>query len=400
MPQFLYTARDVKGTRVKGKVEAKTRDVAANVLREKGLFIVSLQDHSESSFAALQAKFGGIKQDDIVNMTRQLATMINAGLPLIQSFTILESQATPALKKVLRMVIRDIEGGANLGNALKKHPNVFTRIYVSLVEAGEAAGALDKILNRLADTLEKQKEFRAKTKGALIYPGIVFAAMLIVMVVMMVFVIPQMTELYSDFGADLPVPTQILINMSDFMRNSWYVFVAAIAGAYVLFTMWVKTESGRFRFDKFKLKIPVMGPLQQKMLVTEFSRTMSLMITAGISLLQALEIVKTGLDNQLYRLAVEEASSDVEKGKSLSSSLEKQNIFPLLLPQMVAVGEETGQLDDLLTKLSVYYEAETEHAIKNLTTAMEPIIMVVLGVGVGFLIVAIIMPIYSLTSQF
>lgn len=400
MPQFLYTARDAKGTRVKGKVEAKNRDIAANVLREKGLFIVSLQDHSESSFAVLRAKFGGIKQDDIVNMTRQLATMINAGLPLIQSFTILESQATPALKKVLRMVIRDIEGGANLGNALKKHPSVFTRIYISLVEAGEAAGALDKILNRLADTLEKQKEFRAKTKGALIYPGIVFTAMLVVVVVMMVFVIPQMTELYSDFGADLPVPTQILINMSDFMRNSWYVFVAAIAGGFVLFNMWVKTEAGRFRFDRFKLKIPVMGPLQQKMLVTEFSRTMSLMITAGISLLQALEIVKTGLDNQLYRLAVEEASSDVEKGKSLSSSLEKQNIFPLLLPQMVAVGEETGQLDDLLTKLAVYYEAETEHAIKNLTTAMEPIIMVVLGVGVGFLIVAIIMPIYSLTSQF
>jgi type IV pilus assembly protein PilC len=393
MPQFLYTARDAKGHKVKGKVEAKSRDVAANVLREKKLFIISLQDHTESSFAALSAKIVGIKQDDIVNITRQLATMINAGLPLIQSFTILETQAKPALKKVLRMVIRDIESGSNLGTALKKHPTVFTRIYVSLVEAGEAAGALDKILNRLADTLEKQKEFRAKTKGALIYPGIVFAAMIIVMIVMLVFVIPQMTDLYADFGADLPMPTQILIGMSNFLRNSWYVFLGGIAGAYALLRAWKKTESGRFQYDKIMLKVPVMGQLRQKMLVTEFSRTMSLMITAGISLLHALEIVRTGLDNELYRRAVMVASEDVEKGKSLSSALERQNIFPILLPQMVAVGEETGQLDDLLTKLSVYYEAETEHAIKNLTTAMEPVIMVVLGVGVGFLIIAIIMPI-------
>lgn len=400
MPQYLYTARDVKNHRVKGKVEAKSRDVAANILREKQLFIVSLQDHNESSLTALRARFAGIKQDDIVNMTRQLATMINAGLPMIQSFTILESQSKPALKKVLRMVIRDIEGGANLGNSLKKHSDVFSSVYISLVEAGEAAGALDTILNRLADTLEKQKEFRAKTKGALIYPGIVFVAMLVVMVVMMIFVIPQMTELYQDFGADLPLPTQILINVSDFMRGSWYVMAGLLAAAFFVFRTWIQTERGRYQFDGLMLKVPVMGELRQKILVTEFSRTMALMITAGISLLQALEIVTNGLDNELYRTAVRNARSEVEKGRPLSASLERQNLFPLLLSQMVAVGEETGKLDDLLNKLAAYYESETEHAVKNLTTAMEPIIMVVLGLGVGFLIVAIIMPIYSLTSQF
>lgn len=400
MPQFLYTARDATGNKVKGKVEAKSREIAANILREKKLFIIGLEDHSESSFSAISARFVSIKQDDIVNITRQLATMINAGLPLIQSFTILESQAKPALKKVLRTVIRDIEGGANLGNALKKHSNVFSTVYISLVEAGEAAGALDTILNRLADTLEKQKEFRAKTKGALIYPGIVLTAMLLVMVIMMIFVIPQMTDLYADFGADLPLPTQILISSSNFLRTSWYVFLAAAGGGFFLFRTWVKTKMGKYQYHRFLLKMPVMGDLRQKILVTEFSRTLSLMASAGISLLQSLEIVTNGLDNVIYSSAVSAAREEVEKGRSLSSSLERQNVFPVLLPQMVAVGEETGQLDDLLTKLAVYYESETEHAIKNLTTAMEPLIMVVLGVGVGFLIVAIIMPIYSLTSQF
>lgn len=400
MQQFLYTARDAQGRKVKGKVEAKARDVAANVLREKGLFIVSLQDHTESSFSAISARFAKIKQDDIVNMTRQLATMINAGLPLIQALNILETQAKPSLKKVLRTVIRDIEGGSNLGNALRKHQDVFSTVYVSLVVAGEAAGAMDTILNRLADTLEKQKEFRAKTKGALIYPAIVFVAMIVVMVIMMIFVIPQMTDLYSDFGADLPLPTQILIGMSNFLRTKWYLFAALIAVGIFFFRLWVRTEMGKLQFHKFLLRMPVMGNLRQKMLVTEFSRTLSLMVSAGISLLQALEIVIEGLDNEIYKRAVQVARGDVEKGRPLSNALERQDVFPILLPQMVAVGEETGQLDDLLTKLAIYYESETEHAIKNLTTAMEPLIMIVLGIGVGFLIIAIIMPIYSLTSQF
>ncbi len=400
MPQFVYTARDPRGNKLKGKVEAKNREIAANILREKELFVISLQDHAEADLGMFQSFFSGIKTDDIVNMTRQLATMINAGLPLIQSFSILEAQSKPALQKVLRAIIRDIEGGTNLGSALRKHDAVFSRVYVSLVEAGEAAGALDKVLARLSDTLEKQKEFRAKTKGALIYPAIVFLAMIIVMVVMMIFVIPQMTELYTDFGADLPLATRMLMGMSDFMRRSWYVFIAlGVAGAFG-FRYWIRTERGRMQFDSLLLRLPVVGPLQQKMLVTEFSRTLSLMITAGISLLQALEIVETGLDNAIYRQAVQRASMDVEKGRPLSSSLEKQNLFPILLPQMVSVGEETGKLDDLLTKLSTYYESETEQAIKNLTTAMEPLIMVILGIGVGFLIVAIIMPIYNLTSQF
>lgn len=400
MPQFVYNARDAAGKKVKGKVEAKSKDVAASILRTRGFFIISLSDHNEGTFAELQAMTSKVSKDDVVNLTRQLATMINAGLPLIQALTILEAQAKPAMRKVVRSIQRDIEGGSNLGESLGKHPKVFDTVFVALVRAGEAAGALDTILNRLADTLEKQKEFRAKTKGALIYPGIVFTAMMVIMVVMMIFVIPKMASLYEDFDSELPVMTQMLINFSNFMSSKWYIIAGFVFLIYFVIRSWRKTPSGLYQYDKILLRLPVMGPLRQKILVTEFSRTLSLMIATGISLLQALDIVVGGLDNEVYRQAVVEARQDVEKGRPLSRSLEKQVLFPLLLPQMVAVGEETGQLDDVLEKLAKYYESETETAIKGLTTAIEPLIMVVLGVGVGFLIIAIIMPIYNLTSQF
>lgn len=400
MPQFVYAGRDQAGKKVKGKVEAKTKEIAATILRQKGFFIVSITDSSESVFNELQAATSKVKKDDVVNFTRQLATMINAGLPMIQAFAILDAQAKPAMKKVIKRLQRDIEGGANLGDSLAKQGETFDTVYIALVKAGEAAGALDTILNRLADTLEKQKEFRAKTKGALIYPGIVFTAMIAVMLIMMIFVVPKMTELYSDFDADLPGATQFLIDFSNFLRNQWYIMAGAIFLIWFLLRSWKKTNQGRYEWDKMMLRVPVFGQLRQKILVTEFSRTLSLMISAGISLLQALDIVKEGLDNEVYRQAVVQAKLDVEKGKQLSKSLDKQGLFPLLLPQMVLVGEETGQLDDVLTKLAKYYESETETAIKGLTTAIEPMIMVVLGLGVGFLIIAIVMPIYNLTSQF
>lgn len=400
MAQFIYTARDTRGRKVKGKVEAKDKQVASSILREKGLFIVGLRDHNESALTEFQAQLSRVTQDDIVNFTRQLATMINAGLPLIQAFGILQDQSKPAMEKVIRQLAREIEGGSNLGVALAKQDKVFSKVYVSLVQAGEAAGALDTILNRLADTLEKQKEFRSKTKGALIYPGIVLTAMIVVIIVMMVFVVPKMTELYADFGADLPFATQALIDMSNLLRNQWYVPLGLVFVAGVLFRGWRRTPQGALQFDKLMLRVPVMGKLRHKILVTEFSRTMSLMISAGISLLEALDIVVGGLDNLVYSKAVQNARMGVEKGRPLSAALDKEEIFPPLLPQMVAVGEETGQLDDVLKKLSTYYESETEHAIKGLTTAIEPLIMVVLGLGVGFLIVAIVMPIYNLTSQF
>jgi len=400
MMRFTYQARDSQGRRLNGKVEAKTKEAAAAILREKQLLIVSLHEQSEGTIDEVLALFAKVKTDDIVTFTRQLATMINAGLPLLKAFAILEGQAKPAMRKIIRGLTRSIEGGSNLGDSLTKQKDVFSPIYISLVQAGEAAGALDTTLVRLADSLEKQKEFRAKTKGAMVYPVIVLIAMVVVIIIMMVFVVPQMTELYTDFGADLPFATQLLIDMSNFFRNQWYILIGIVVTSGYIFRRWISTKVGRRQWDSLMLRLPIFGKLRQQTVLAEFTRTLSLMLGSGISLLEALQIITVGVNNVIYQSALIEARSDVEKGKTLSNSLIHQGVFPDLLPQMVAVGEETGRMDDVLAKVATYYEQESEQAIKVMTTALEPMIMVVLGVGVGFLLVAIVMPIYNLTSQF
>ncbi len=400
MALFAYTAKNNHGEHVKGKVEAQTKAQAVAALRGRELLVINVHPVSEESFAAIKSIMFGIKADDVVNLTRQMSTMITAGLPLTQALSILEQQGKPALLKVIGQVKADIEGGSTFAASLAKHPTVFSRVYIQLVRAGETGGVLDEVLLRLADNMEKDKEFRAKTKGALIYPVIVLIAMVVVAMVMMIFVIPKLTEMYKDFGADLPLATQILIDISSFTANFWWVLVAAAVGAGMFVRSWGKTRPGQLAIDSMLLKMPVFGTLRQKAVLTELSRTLALLLSAGISLLQALEIVSEAANNILYRDALGTIAKQVEKGISLAQAVSAHPIFPPLLYQMISVGEETGKLDDVLLKLSTYYQSESEHAIKNLTTALEPIIMIVLGVGVGLMVVAIIMPIYNLTSQF
>ena len=400
MPLFNYKAKNEHGETVKGKVEAQNAAQAASVLRARNLLVIQVVASNEASPLSLQVLFGGVKQDDVVNMTRQLSTMITAGLPLTQGLSILEQQSKPALSKLLGELKTAIEGGSTFADALSKHEKVFSRVYIQLVRAGEAGGVLDEVLQRLAENMEKDKEFRSKTKGALIYPIIVVIAMFVVALVMMIFVIPKLTEMYTDFGADLPLATQILIDVSTIVSRFWWILGLMAAGGYSLFVSWGKTHPGRVAIDTFVLKIPIFGELQKKVIITEFARTLSLLLGAGISLLQALDIVSQAVSNIVYREALEEASQQVEKGISLAQAIGKYEMFPPLLSQMIAVGEETGKLDEVLLKLSVYFQSESEHAIKNMTTAIEPLIMVVLGLGVGLMVIAIIMPIYNLTSQF
>ncbi|HYD34563.1 MAG TPA: type II secretion system F family protein [Vitreimonas sp.] len=400
MPIYNYHAKNEHGEPVKGKVEAPSSAQAAATLRARNLLVIKVTPVNEGSFVALQTMLTGIKHDDVVNMTRQLSTMITAGLPLTQGLSILEQQSKPALAKLLGELKTAIEGGSTFAQALEKHPKTFSRVYIQLIRAGEAGGVLDDVLERLAENMEKDKEFRAKTKGALIYPVIVVIAMIVVAFVMMIFVIPKLTEMYKDFGAELPLATQLLIDTSNFTANFWWVILLAAAGGYSLFTSWGKTHSGRVAIDGLLLKMPIFGELRQKVILTEFARTLSLLLGSGISLLQALDIVSQAVTNIIYREALEEASQQVEKGISLAQAIGKYEMFPPLLSQMIAVGEETGKLDEVLLKLSVYFQSESEHAIKNMTTALEPMIMIVLGVGVGIMVIAIIMPIYNLTSQF
>jgi len=400
MPIFLYKVQTPNGERIKGRMEAANAAQAAAMLKEKELFIISLENGYSSFLGDVGAIMDRVKSADLVNFTRQLATMITSGLTLTESFGILQQQSRPAMQKIITLLLRDVESGTSFGDALAKHPKVFSKVYIALVRSGEAAGMLDKVLNRLADNVEKQYEFQAKTKGALVYPAIVMAGMVIVAFVMMVFVIPKLTSMYDDFGAELPLVTRILIAVSNFSAKYWFIVVFGAAASLYGLGAWKKTEFGRRQWDKFLIKIPVFGNIRIQTMMAEFTRTISLLLGAGVSLLSTLQIVSDSLDNVLFKDALTEVADDVEKGTSLAEAMAKHDLFPVLVSQMAAVGEETGKLDEVLIKVSNYFESESEHAIKNMSTALEPLIMVVLGIGVGFLIIAIVMPIYNLTSQF
>lgn len=400
MQRFRFKARSRDGVQRKGIVEAQSLQNAAEVLRGQKLVIVELHEVSETGGGLLSLGQNKVKFDDIVNFTRQLSTMISAGLPLTDALSILQVQVPPALTKVVVEVLREIEGGSSFADALKSHDDTFSRVYIALVAAGEAAGVLDTILARLADNLEKQREFRAKTKGALIYPVIVLVGMAVVGIVMMVFVLPKLTVMYEDFNADLPLVTKILMGVSGFMAKTWYLMVVIVFGGLYGLRIWRKTKSGALTYDKLMLKLPIFGKIKAMVMMAEFARTLALLASAGVSLVEGLSIVREVMDSEVLRQDLKKVERDVERGNSLAASLAKHEAFPMLVPQMVSVGEQTGKLDEVLNRVAGYFETESEHAIKNLSTAMEPIIMVVLGLGVGFMIVAIVVPIYNLTSTF
>lgn len=400
MPYFRYKAKNEHAETVKGKVEAKNQQQAVSALRSRNLFVISLTAQNEEGLSSLSNLLFGVNGDDIVNFTRQLSTMVTAGLSLANSLSILEQQGKPAVVKLVGELLRDIEGGQSFAQALEKHPKEFSSVYVQLIKAGEAAGVLDNILERLSENLEKNKEFRAKTKGAMIYPIIVIIAMIAVAGIMMVFVIPKLTEMYTDFGAELPFATQMLIDISSFFATFWWMILIALVGTVVGLKQYAQTKNGAITVGSFLLKIPLYGILRKKIILTEFARTLGLLLSAGISMIQALTIVSQVSGSILYKIALDSATKQVEKGTSLADAIQDKDLFPPIMGQMIAVGEETGKLDEVLTKLSLYFQAESEQSIKNLTTAIEPIIMIVLGIGVALMVIAIIMPIYNLTSQF
>lgn len=400
MEQFAYKAKSAEGKLVKGKVESRDIQQAAAVLRERDLVVVNLKPvRRELKLDFLTAMLRRVKFVDVVNTTRQLSTMIAAGLPLTDALSLLEAQAAPALQAVISEVLRDVEGGKPLGEALDKHPRVFNTVYVSLVRAGEAAGKLDEMLMRLADNLEKEREFRSKTRGALIYPIIVMIGMVIVTLIMMFFVVPQMTEIYEDFGADLPFSTQLLVGMSKFLVSFWYIGLIGFFVSGWVFRAWRATPVGRRTIDAIIFRIPIYGNLRKEILMAELCRTLGLLVGAGVSIVDGLSIVADTMQNVIYADSIKETAKRVEKGVAVAAVIASFEHFPPILSQMLAVGEETGKVDEVLLKLAVYFETESEHLVKGLTTAIEPLIMVVLGIGVGFLVMSIIMPIYNLTSQ-
>ncbi len=402
MPLFTYKATNADGKQASGTVEAPTEGIAAKLLREKQYFVTSLrQKKGDLTSLSFFARFKKVGQGDVANFTEQLATMVVAGLNLPDALGILKAQTT---NKVFAQIIADVEhqiiGGANLADSLGKYPDTFPPIYIALIRAGESSGTLDQVLTRLAETLAAQREFASKVKGAMIYPVIIVIGMTGVVFVMMTVVVPKLTDLYKDFNIDLPASTKFLITMSTFFVHYWWLMIGLMVGGTILFNKWKKTPLGERVVDTVQLRIPLMGDLQKKVLLVEFTRTLAMLITSGIHILNGLAILRDSLGNVLYRNAIDEISKKVEKGFPLGDTFAAYPIFPPIVSQMIKVGEETGKLDDTLNKLSKYFQTESEHLVAGLTTAIEPIIMVVLGVGVGFIVISVITPIYNLTSQF
>lgn len=400
MPIFKYVAHNQHGEKMNGKVEAPSQSQAAVILRERNLFLIDLKPVGSGTFLGISLTIETIRFADLVNFTRQLSTMITAGLTLIEGLSILNQQAKGPMKKMVDEVLREIEGGGSFAKALESQGNTFSKVYIQLVKAGETAGVLDEVLERLAETMEKQKEFASKTKGALIYPTIVIIVMAIVGFIMMVFVVPKLTQMYKDLGATLPLTTQVLIGISNLCVNYWWAIIGGVIAGGVAFQSWRKVPRNQLALDNLQLKLPILGVLRQKIILTEFCRTMGLLLGAGISVLQSLEILMGALGNKVYEADLKQSRDEVEKGVALSQSIGRFPVFPPILSQMIKVGEETGKLDEVLLKLSVYFEAESEQAVKNMTSAMEPAIMVVLGLGVGLMVMAIILPIYNITASF
>ncbi len=398
--KYKYKAVTDAGKYVNGEIDAVDMRVAASMVREQKMTPISVTPKNEAfDLSAISGKFGGVTTTEVTNFTRQFSTMITAGLPLTDALNLLKLQSAPKFSAVIGAILLDVQGGVSLSESMGKHMDVFSKVYVALVKAGESAGVMDTILNRLADSMEKSREFGAKVKGALVYPVIVIVGMILVMVVMMIGVVPKLSTLYVQFNAELPLSTQIVVGLSNFMVHFWWLAALILVGLFFVLRAYIGTSVGRKNFDSFLYKIPIAGPLMQEVMLTELTRTTSLLVGAGVSIVDALNIVAGALGNVIMEAEVRRIARQVEKGFPVSVSFTESGRFPPIVGQMVAVGEETGKMDEVLAKLSHYYETDAEEKIKGLTTAIEPIIIVVLGGAVGFLVFSIIMPIYNITNK-
>ncbi len=401
MKRFTYKAKDKSGTVITGEVEASSAQIAAKLVRTRGLVVITIIPRREGLLTLIKKFRERITLGDVATFTRQLATMVNAGLPITEALLILRSQSKGSLQKVGAQILSDVEGGESLSTSLSRHPKVFNPTYIALVKSGEVGGVMDEVLVRLADNLEKQQEFKGKVKGALIYPAIIVVGMFVVGLVMMIFVIPRLTSLYGEFNAQLPTATKILIGVSNIFIKAWPLVLITLVVGFWGFSAYRKTPAGRRRTDELLFKLPIIGDLQREVMLTELTRTLSLMVGAGVSILEALNITAGVMGNVLISDALKDAAKQVEKGFPIAYAFSKHpEAFPYILSQMVAVGEETGKMEEVLAKVSHVFEVESDQKVKGLTSAVEPLVMIFLGLGVGFLVIAIILPIYNLTSQF
>lgn len=395
MAVFVWEGRLANGSIRKGEIEAENKAAAGMILKRQKILPTKIKSKPKQ-ITIFQQK---IKTKDIVIFTRQFSTMINAGLPLVQCLDILSSQQpNPTFKKVLAQIKQDVEGGSTFADALARHPKVFDNLYVNLVAAGELGGVLDTVLNRLAVYMEKNEALKNKVKSAMTYPIIVLCVAFGVVAVLMIFVIPTFQDLFNQFGSALPGPTQLVVDMSNFFRTSWYVMVAVIIAIIVGFKYARKHEKGRYYIDSMALKLPIFGPLIRKVAVAKFTRTLGTMISSGVPIMDGLEITSKTAGNVIVENAIRAVRTSISEGKSMSEPLEETGIFPGMVVQMIAVGEATGAMDQMLSKIADFYDEEVDTAVAALTSALEPMLMVFLGGIIGFVVVAMYLPIFRMAS--
>lgn len=389
---FLWEGTDKKGKKVKGEIKAGGEAFVNATLRRQGINVTKIKKQS-----GFQPK-GKVTDKDVTLFTRQLATMMKAGVPLLQAFDIVgKGHHNPAVSRLLGDIKGDVETGSSLSQAFRKYPLYFDALFCNLVGAGEQAGILDSLLDRLATYKEKIQAIKSKIKSALFYPTSIIVVAFIITAVIMIFVIPAFKELFSSFGADLPAPTLMVMAMSDFFVAYWWaIFGALFGGLWFFFYTWKRSEQMQFTMDRLMLKLPIFGELIRKATVARFSRTLSTMFAAGVPLVEALDSVAGASGNRVYFDATKKIQSEISTGTSLTVSMQNSGVFPNMVIQMVAIGEESGALDSMLSKVADFYEAEVDDAVEGLSSLMEPVIMVVLGVLIGGLVIAMYLPIFKM----
>jgi type IV pilus assembly protein PilC len=394
MPSFTYTARAIGGELKTATIEAASRDEVVAQLRRQRMTVVKVDEEKGKKMAR-----GPIKMRDIVIFTRQFSTMINSGLPLVQALDILSKQSeNKVLQDVTRAVVFDVESGHTVADALGKHPNAFNDLYVNMVAAGEAGGILDTILMRLATFIEKNDALVRKVKGAMIYPGVIMGVAATAITVLLVFVIPTFESMFASVGLALPLPTRVVIAMSQFLTGYWWAVLAGGAAAAVMLKRYYATQAGQLAIDRLLLKVPVLGDVLRKSAVSRFTRTLGTLISSGVSILDGLEITAKTAGNRVIQDAIMASRASIAGGDTIAAPLQKSAVFPPMVISMIAVGEQTGGLDEMLSKIADFYDEEVDAAVSGLLALLEPMMIVFLGVVVGGMVVAMYLPIFDMIN--
>lgn len=403
MPIYTYRAKDPEGGMKTGEVEASSEQAASEILHGHKFTVLDLRPKSEEGqldrYLSFLPFFGRVSRKELVLFSRQFATLINARVPIIQGLEILAEQTqSRKLKEVVENVIAEIEGGKSLSQAIARYPKIFSNLYLNLVKSGELSGTLDQALNYLADQQEKDYDLNAKIRGAMTYPIFIVSAIIVVGGLMFIFVLPQMISVLREAGANLPFTTKILIFLTENLQKFWAVLVLGFVAAVAGLRFYIRTPGGRRVWDIFKLKVPVFGKLFRRIYMDRFCRNLSTLVAGGIPIVQALNTVAAIVGNVVYRDIILQAAAEVETGKNIAGAFNRQKEVPKMVTQMIKIGEQTGELDDILAKLARFYDKEVENSLSTLTTLLEPIIMLLLGGAVAVMVAGILLPVYNLAS--